>query len=192
MNFSPEYLALYIIRPLRYLFEHSAPQELRWTDDPKTSGIEIDSINNFHKIAVQKKPRILVSRGQYQVAPVGLSDNMAQAKGIWENRGHREAEFMFMIQGTAQVMIQARNEGTAERILNLTQHFLAWTGPALADTFGFKSTFVPMAVSPCTPMGEDGEVFSTTINLPWHKEEHWQVSAADQIKFKSYLLNLKP
>ena len=88
MNFSPEYLSTLIIRPLRYLFANYAPEELRWTDDPKTTGIEIDTINNFHKKSIQQKPRILVSRGQYSVNPVGLTDNLAEGVGMLASKGH--------------------------------------------------------------------------------------------------------
>lgn len=190
MNFSPEYLSTLIVRPLRYLFENYGPEDLRWTDDPKTTGIEIDTINNFNKLPIQKKPRILVTRGQYAISPVGLTDNLAAGKGIYANKGLRENTNMFFINGVAQVMIQANNEGTCEKIVNLTQHFIAWTGPMLADTYGFKNTFLPMNISPCIPDKEDKEIFSCTINLPYSKEEHWQVKSGDQIKIKSFLLEL--
>lgn len=190
MNFSPEYLATLIVRPLRFLFENYASDELKWTEQPETTGIEIDTINNFNKIAIQQKPRILVSRGQYSINPVGLSDNLAEGVGIYANKGLRRSTNMFFIQGVAQVMIQARNEGTAEKILNLTQHFLAWTGPMLADAYGFKTTFVPMNISPCIPDKEDTELFYSTINLPWNKEEQWIVQSGDEIKVKNFITQM--
>jgi hypothetical protein len=190
MNFSPEYLSTLLVRPLRYLFQHYAPDELKWTDDPKTTGVEIDTINNFNKKPIQQKPRILVSRGQYSVEPVGLTDNLAQGRGIYANKGLRENKNMFFIKGIGQIMVEARNEGTCERVLNLTQHFLAWTGPMLADVYGFKNTFLPMNVSPCVPQRENTEVFSATINLPWSKEEQWMVKSGDEIKVKNFLLTL--
>ena len=190
MKFSPEYLATYIVRPLRFMFENFAPEDMRWDENPKKSKIEIDTINNFHKQAIEMKPRILVSRGQYQVRPTGLSDNLFEGNSPWASKGHKEISNQFFIDGVAQMMIQARHEGTCEKILNWAQHFLSWSGPMLADTYGFKTTFIPMAVSPCIPGGEDGEVFATTVNLPWTKEEHFTVSSGDQIKLKNFLLSL--
>lgn len=192
MNFSPEYISAMIVRPLRYLFTYYAPDSLLWNSDPKLSQIEIDTINNFNKIPVQVKPRILVSRGQYVVSPTGLTDNMVEAASPWASKGHSESKHQLFINGTAQLMIQARNEGTCEKVLNLVQHFLSWSGPMLADHFGFKSTFIPMAISPCVPGTEDTELFSTSVNLPWQKEEHFQVTADDQIKFKNFILGVVP
>lgn len=190
MNFSPEYLATYIVRPLRFLFKHYGTSDLVWTDDPATTGIEIDTINNYNLIPIQQKPRILVSRGQYSVQPVGLTDNMAEGIGTRASLGLPKRTNKFFINGVAQVLIQARNEGTCERMVNLAQHFLAWTGPMLADTYGFKSTFVPMNISPCVPSKEDTELFNCTMNLPWSKEEHWIVQSGDEIKIKNFITTL--
>lgn len=191
MNFSPEYLASYIVRPLRFLFENFAPDDLKWSEVVGGSGVEIDTVNNFNKMTLSQKPRILVSRGQYSVNPTGLSDNLAEGNAIFSSKGARNNTNMFFIQGVAQIAIQARNEGTCEKMVNLTQHFLAWTGPMLADAYGFKTTFVPMAVSPCIPVGkEDTELFQCTMNLPWTKEENWNVTSGDQIKFKDFILKM--
>lgn len=189
MLFSPAYLSTLIVRPLRYFFENHAPEELRWSEDPKDSQIEIDTINNFNKKTISTKPRILISRGQYSVNPVGLTDNLAQGKGIYAAKGSKDSVNMVTIQGVAQIMIEARNEGTCEKVLDLAQHFLAWTGPMIAGAHGFKSFALPLNISPCTLSKEDTEIFSCTINLPWLREEHWNVKT-DDVSIKNFILHL--
>jgi hypothetical protein len=190
MIFSPAYLSALLVKPLRYFFENFAPEDLRWTNDPLTSMIEIDTINNFNKQDIQTKPRILVSRGQYSIDPVGLTDNLAEGVGVYASRGLRKSTNMYFIRGVSQIMIESRNEGTCEKVLDLAQHYLAWSSPLIASTQGFKSLFLPMNISPCVPGKEDTEVFSCTMNLPWMKEEHWQVNSGDEIKVKSFLISL--
>ena len=189
MLFSPAYISNLIVRPLRYFFENHAPEELRWDQDDKKSCIEIDTINNFNKVKVQAKPRILVSRGQYSVNPVGLTDNLAEGRGIYSAKGSKDNINMCSIQGVAQIMVEARNEGTCEKVLDLTQHFLAWTSPMIAGAHGFKSFALPLNVSTCNPSKEDTEIFSCTINLPWYREEHWNIKSND-ISIKNFILHL--
>src|SRR6266581_4410506 len=138
MIFSPAYISALIVRPIRFFFEFHSPLDVRWSEDPKVSSIEVDTINNFNKIAIQAKPRVLVSRGSYSIRPVGLTDNLAETKGIKELKGATDRINMVLIEGMAQVMVEARNEGTCEKVVDLLEHFLAWTGPMIANTKGFK------------------------------------------------------
>ncbi|MFI4962817.1 MAG: hypothetical protein ACHP6H_03055, partial [Legionellales bacterium] len=85
MYFSPAYLSSLIVEPLRYYYGNYAPDDLTWNSDPKLSKIEIDTINNFNKIAIQSKPRILISRGGYIIDATGLTDNMAEGTSTKEN-----------------------------------------------------------------------------------------------------------
>lgn len=189
MIFSPRYLSSLIIKPTRFFFENFAPVDLRWSQDPKESQIEIDTINNFNKIKIQAKPRILVSRGQYSVNPVGLTDNLAESRGVYALKGSTNVANMVLVNGMAQILIEARNEGTCEKTLDLLQHFLTWVGPILASQFGFKSFALPLQVSTCTPSREDTEIFTCTVNLPWSREEHWTVRT-DDVSLKGFILNL--
>jgi len=190
MKFSPAYISSMIVWPVRHYFENYSPEDLRWSSDPKKTGIEIGSINNFNKIGIQQKPRILVSRGQYSVEPVGLTDNLAQGKGIYANHGTRDNINMVLIKGVGQILVESRNEGTCEKVVDLLQHFIAWAGPMIAETQGFKMSFLPLNVSTCTPSREDDEIFTCTINIPWMKEEQWRVTSGDDIKLKNFLLSI--
>ena len=99
MNFSPAYITALLVNPLRYLYSKCSHEELRWDPDVKITGLEIDSINNFHKIAIQEKPRILISRGQYIVLGSGLTANMAESKNVKEAAGLKDRIKFILIEG---------------------------------------------------------------------------------------------
>jgi len=191
MLFSPAYISALIVRPLRFFYENHAPEDLRWDLDDKKSQIEVDTINNFNKVKIGARPRILVTRGQYSVNPVGLTDNLAEGRGIYSAKGSKDNINMVTVQGVAQLMVEARNEGTCERVVDLTQHFIAWTAPMIANAHGFKMFGLPLNISTCTPGKEDIELFSCTINIPWLREEQWGVKS-DDISLKNFILSITP
>jgi hypothetical protein len=186
---SPAYLSSLIIQPLRFLFYHYGGEDLQWKSDNKETKIEIDTINNFHKVELQQKPRVLISRGGYGVTPTGLTDNMAEDKGPLAMKGLSTETRLVFYQGMLQVLIQARQEGTCEKVLDLTQHFLLWTAPYLCNTQGFKSFGPGFQISPCTPNKEDTMIFETSIGINWIKEEMWTTSD-DALKLKGFSYSL--
>lgn len=188
MYFSPAYISSLIVEPLRFYFFNYAPDDLKWSADPKVSNIEIDTINNFNKIAIQTKPRILISRGGYTLSPTGLSDNLAEGSSSRVPGNKFEKRFL-LVAGQAQVLIESVNEGTCEKVLELTENFLAWSAPTIANVQGFKQFAFPLSVSPCTPSKEDVEIFQCSIGLPWRKETHFLIKE-DGISFKQFLLNI--
>jgi hypothetical protein len=188
MSFSPAFLASVIVKPLRYLFGTYAPVDLKWDVDEKKSQLEIDTINNFNKIAIQSKPRILVSRGGFSITPTGLTDNLSSGSSSRDTGPSIETKFL-MASGTAQVLIEAVNEGTCEKIVGLTGDFLTWSAPFICNTQRFKQFALPLTVSPCTPSQETVELFNCTISVPWRKEIRFQTSE-DGVAFNKFLLTL--
>ena len=188
MKFSPGYVATLIVSPLRFLYSRYATPDLVWKDDPKLSTIEIDTINNFNKIAIQAKPRILISRGEYTIQPSGLTDNMAEGSSS-RDPGMRIERKLLLVSGVAQVLVEAVNEGTCEKIVEITENFLGMSGPMIMNYHGFKRFAMPMSVSACTPSREDSEIFQCTINVPWMKEMSFQ-TMEDGIEFKQFLLGI--
>ena len=187
MYFSPTYLSSLIIEPLRFFFANYAGPDIVWSPDPKVSTIEVDSINNFNKIGIQDKPRIMVSRGAVSIKPTGLSDNLAEGVSSRARGTNNEIKFLLAF-GQAQILIEASNEGTCEKIVELTENFLTWSAPIIANTQGFKQFALPLSVSPCTPNREDVEIFQCSIGLPWIKETQFQVTD-DSLELKGFLLN---
>lgn len=191
MKFNPALLTKLMVEPMRYFYANYTPDTLRWHPDEKIGNIEIDSINNYNKVAIQAKPRILVGRGQFQVRSTGLTDNLAQGKTIGETRGTKDRVNMILLDGVTQILLEARSEGVCEMLADLTYHFLIWTSPVLCDSLGFKNFANNLAISPLTPNKEDTEIFQCTINVPWQREEHWHVTnQASQLK--DFILKIVP
>jgi len=176
MNILPSVIPSLIVGPLRYFFNKYGIQEgFKWSSDPKESQIDISHVNDFFKVPLQQKPRILVDRGSYTISKVGLSDNLAEGQAHSFTHGLRNRINMHIIQGVGNVLIETRNLGTAELLTDMTQRFLTWSIPAICDSQGFKEFALPMQVSaPQIVEREDTEKFQVSIALPWVREEHWR------------------
>lgn len=190
MRFSPSLISSILIYPLRVFFANYSGPDLKYDLDPKNSKIEIDSLNNLNKEAIQPKPRILVNRGTYNIDRVGMSNNLAEGKSPLETKGLKDNVNMVLITGQAQIMIEARHEGTMELITDMVSHFLVWSRPAICNTQGFKEFAMPMAVSDPRLSKEDREIFQTVISIPYVMEEHWKVND-DAIKINNIYMDLK-
>lgn len=176
MYFQPSYLPAKIIKALRYFYQAYSTSELKWDEDPLKTTVIIDEIDNFTQKTIQALPRILVSRGQYNINPTGISDNMSESRSTAVNKGNINQKRFLTIEGVSQVLIEATNKGTVEKLVDMSTHFLSWASPIIANSEGFKRFGLPMAVSPCTPAKEDTEMFQCTLNLPWSREESFVYS----------------
>lgn len=192
MRYSPLLISTLLIEPLRYFFSnYTKAQGLVWSPDEKERTIEIGTANDFHQVAWQKKPRILINRGGYSIGKAGLTDNMAQAKGIVESMGRMERTNQVWINGAAQIIIEAEKEGVCDLITDMVTHFIVWSRPLLCDTQGFGEFGLDMQVGETQPDKEDKEKFNCRILVPYRIEEHWQVNW-DSLKIKGMLTTLKP
>jgi len=189
MRFSPLLISNLIVKPLRYFFSNYAGEDFLYDSDPKKTKIEIGSINDFHKIAIQEKPRILVNRGSFRYNGVGLDDNLAQGKSMFQTKGLQDKANMVLVQGEASVIVEARQEGTVELLADMVGHFLIWTRPFLCNTQGFKHFALPQTVSEPTLGKEDKEIFQVTIQVPYMMEEQWNVKS-DALKLNEFFLTL--
>jgi hypothetical protein len=190
MRFSPILVSNLIILPLRYFFSHYAGSDLKYDSDPATSKIEIGSVNDFNKIEIQAKPRVMVNRGSYSITKTGLTDSMAEGETMNETKGLRDERNMVFINGSASVMIESMNEGTGELVTDMVSHFLVWCKPFICNTQGFKDFASPLTVSDPQVGREDKEIFQTTISVPYMMEEHWNVKT-DALKLKGFFLETK-
>jgi hypothetical protein len=191
MFFSPVLLTSLVVEPLRYFFSQApaGPGGLRWDKDEKETCIEIGSVNDYNKIPIQKKPRILVARGGYGISKSGLTDSLTESKGIVELKGAKDTKHMVWVNGSVQIIIEAQQEGTCELLADMVTHFIAGSRPILCNTLNFKEFGMNMEVGPCEPDKEDREKFKVTLNVPFSAEDHWQVTA-DSIKFKSMYIEM--
>ncbi len=191
MRFSPVLLGTLILEPLKYFFSQGPKVDngLFWNADEKISNMEIGTVNDFHRIPIQKKPRILVNRGNYMITKSGLTDNLTMAPGIVASGGAMDKQNMVWVNGMAQIIIEAAQEGTCELMVDMVTHFIAATRPIIMNTLDFNDFGLDMQISSCEVEREDTEKFKVTINIPYRFEDHWQVKF-DSIKFKTMYLTL--
>lgn len=191
MTFSSTMVPALIVGPLRYFFStYTSPDLFHWNEDEKKRNIDIGHANDFFKVTLGEKPRILVDRGSFQVSKVGVTDNMAEQRRFKETNGLKDKINMMLYQGSAQVLVEARNMGTCEVLADMACHFISWARPEICDSQGFKEFALPMSVSPCQQVErENTEKFQVQVNLPWIKEEHWRVKD-DGIAIKNSIIQL--
>ncbi len=193
MQFSPLLVTSSIIAPLRYYFStYGRDQGLYWDEDEKQRSMEIGDVNDFNKVPIQERPRILVSRGDYQIQKVGLSDSLAEGISFGEGRGLKKDVRMLLYTGVASMVIEARNKGTCEVLTDMATHFVAWSRGPICDTQGFKNFGDSLSVSECAPTNDqDDTVFQVSVRIPYVKEEHWRMRDDGQ-RLKGYLLKVNP
>jgi hypothetical protein len=189
MRFSPLLVSNSIIQPLRYFFSNYAGADFKYNLDEKITKIEIGAVNDFNKIPVGVKPRVLVNRGTFQIRSTGLDDSQATAKSTLETKGLTDKKNMVFIFGEASVLIESFHEGSVELLTDMVTHFLVWSKPFLCNTQGFKNFATPMTVTEPKVSKEETEVFQTIITVPYMMEEHWQVKS-DALKLKDFFITL--
>lgn len=189
MRFSPLLITNLLIWPLRYFFSHYAGDDNKYDSDPKITKIEIGAVNDFHKIPVQTKPRVIINRGNYEVRGVGLTDNLAEAETLATTKGLINRNNMVFINGMATIAIEARQDGTVELLADMVSHFIVWSRPYICNTQGFKNFGLPLGVTSATVGKEDKEIFTVTISVPYTMEEQWTVKN-DGLKLNNFYTNL--
>jgi hypothetical protein len=193
-KYNPLGVTAAFIAPLRYWFmTQGAKQQAQWTEDINTRQIEIEYSNNLHKIPIQERPRILIDRGPVSVTKSGLDEDLAVGAPMSQTHGLMQRENFLLYNGSIQMIVEARQQGTCEKIADMACHFLAWSRPLICSSQGFREAVFPMDIGPCQllPASEDDEKFQVVVNMPFMHEERWNVRN-DGIILKDiqYQLNL--
>lgn len=195
MQFYNGIIAPLIIEPLRYYFSNNtADTNLVWHIDEKKRTVDIGESFDFNKVAIQEKPRVIVTRGSYQIAKTSVTDNLAEARPLTETNGERFYTNMVMYTGTATITVEAKNKGTCELLADMVSHFIVWTRPIICDSQGWKEFGLPMAVSDVALLQDEDPMiprFQINMSIPWVKEEHWTVKNAGLV-LKSVIQNITP
>ena len=190
--FSPVDLSSLILGPLRYFFStYTSPTSFYWNIDEKQRTVELDYMNNMHKITFNERPRVLVDRGSYSVNKFALTDNLASAQTMNQTFGLTNRQNFIIYQGQATVVVEAVQQGSCEMLTDMVQHFLLWTRPYLCETQGFKDFASPLTVSSCEFVGDETNgKFRVSITVPYMKEERWQITN-DSVKIKNFVTNMQ-
>lgn len=174
MQFSTLSLKKLIITTLREFFASEAvPEHLRYSGEEDSSKIEISSLNDFNKVVLQAKPRIMFDRGSYSVSSSGLNDALYESKGYMQDKGATNRVNTNMVVGNSSLVVDCRNEGTCEAVTNIVSHFLLWSRPFISNALGLKGFCNPLSVSPCSPMREETEIFRCVISYQYTVDEYW-------------------
>jgi len=185
MKFSPNFIETLLLEPLRYFFSKYAPPDLVYNKDDALTEIGIYSISDFNKELIQGKPRIIVDRGYYNIAPTGITDNLAEQVSLFQTKGLTDKKNLVLISGQVKITIEARNRGTCELVTDMVTHFFAWSKPYICNSQGFKNFGLPMQVGGCEISKDDTEIFQVNISFPYIMEELWEVKD-DALKLKDF------
>lgn len=189
-QFAPINVGRLILEPLRYVFQKYSPPEYRWDPDAKKTKIDISMFHDVHKENMDHDMAILVDRGSVSVSKTGLSDNLANQTTAKEALGLTDKKNFLMYQGTAGILVKARNEGTVELLADRVRQIIQWSRPLICDTQGFKEFGLPMMISNPVPEKPDVEVFQIQISVPYIMEELWR-EENDALKLRQFFMELR-
>lgn len=196
MKFTNGLIVPLIVEPLRYFFSTYTKDttNMYWDPDETKRTIDIGEYYDFNKIPLEEKPRVLVTRGTYQINKTGITDNLAEAPSLGDSGGKKLHTNFLLYQGMATITIEAKNKGACELLADMVSHFIAWTRPFLTDTQGWKEFGLPMTISDVAlaPTESNGiDKFRIDISVPWMKEETWRHSV-DGVRMKQVLTSVTP
>lgn len=172
-SFNPASVAPALREILRYLFRTSAPDTVKYVENGH-SAIDIrvsDDQEPDH--APGARPVILISRGDYGIGDVGISDNAAEF-GLSPHGQQDRTTFMTFARGAANIRIMTWNFGTCELIGKLVMQYLVASKPYVCNSQGFKS-LGPVAVSRPLRDKDDKDKWIIDVQVPWSLEMHWKV-----------------
>lgn len=190
-KFSPLIVHRVVLDSLRYFFSNVSREELRWSPDPKQTGILIDTVNSvlIKDDAAQKRPRILFSRGPYTIQKTSLTGDLAEGQYAHITKGRHYSKHMNIISGNFTIIVEAYQEGTAELLADMVATFLTWSSDHICNMFRFKQFGYPMQIQDCSLDEENKEKFKIVIGSGYTTETCWLLDE-DAIKLKGLTLAL--
>lgn len=193
MQYSPLFVVSFIRDLLRRTFGDVAGPDFAWSSDPKESKITIGTVSDVNQNSrVQAFPRILIQRGASMCRTQFIADNMERRVNGGISQGghdiHRQD-----VEGSINIIIEARNEGTCEEIGESVRRFFCWSKPLIEAMFQFQSFASVIQIGMCEMDLEDTEKFKISINIPYTVEDRWTRSAdLDRLNYIFKELTTKP
>lgn len=184
-KFHPLLVTEIIIRTLKYCFGQMTNPNYKWDPDPVISAVDIQRVNDTQPKkdtdspeagnAVQKKPRILVGRGSYQIGKTGLNQSMTEGLPTHIAKGADKTKHMHLVQGSFSIIIEAHNEGTVEMLTDMVSTFISWSSVHICNTHGFNEFGMPLYIGEAALDKEDTEKFKVVINSGYIMETHYVI-----------------
>lgn len=177
LKFSPKIVSEILLRVLRHCFS-KAPEDYRWDPDPEISKVAIIRANEtLDKEAVQKLPRIVVSRNSYSIYPSGLNQSMSSELPMEETKGIKDSNHMHVIQGGFSIVVEATQEGTAEVLADMASCFITWLNVHICNLYNLSSFGLPMSVGEPALDKEGVEKFKIAINSQFKAESRFKIKS---------------
>ena len=174
--YSPLHVVTFLRDLLRQMFYEYGGANFAWDEDPRKSKITIGTMNdNYSNERVQQFPRIIIQRGPSFIQSQFINNNLqkTQQGTIGVATGDTEI-FRQDVNGSLNILIETRNEGTCEEVGEFTRRFLCWSKPFIETQFGFQAFGKQVQISQCDMDQEDTEKFKININIPYIIEDRWQ------------------
>lgn len=174
--YSPLHVVTFMRDLLRQMFYEYGGPNFAWDADPRKSKIMVGTVNDNHTgERVQQFPRVLIQRGPSFVQSQFLNNNLKKTEGgmLGVAAGDKEL-YRQDVNGSINIIIEARNEGTCEEVGEFTRRFLCWSKPFIETQFGFQAFGKQVQISQCDMDTEDTEKFKININIPYIIEDQWQ------------------
>lgn len=174
--YSPLHTVTFIRDLLRQMFYEYGGPRFAWDENPRNSKIMIETINNINTDSrVQQFPRVLIQRGPTFLQSQFLNNNLQRTEGgtIGVATGDTEL-YRQDVNGSINILVEARQEGTCEEVGEFLRRFLCWSKPFIETQFGFQAFGKQIQLSQCDMDREDTEKFKININIPYIIEDKWQ------------------
>lgn len=173
MQYNPLYVVTFIRDLLRKMYFEYGGDDFAWDVDPTKSKISIGTVSNKHSgERKQQFPRLLIQRGPSACQSQFISNNLESHVDGGVKAGGTE-RFRQDINGSINIIIEARNEGTCEELGEFTRRFLCWSKPFIESTFKFQAFAKVVQIGACEIDQEDSEKFKININIPYIVEDRW-------------------
>lgn len=175
---------------LRFLFELSAPDRLKYNSEPKDSKIAINLSFDHHPDSdLEKRPNITVNRGGYSSRPVGVTDSMVEGYRDPKTGQLTKKSYLNLIEGQVVLRVTAWEMGVCEELAFLAQTYIMWSRPYITNSLGFKNIAAPIMVSPVAMDRDDKTKFIIEITIPYTTEMAWMDERVG-VKIKGFLTDI--
>lgn len=174
--YSPLYVVTFLRDLFRKMYFEYGGEDFCWDEDPRKSKIMIGTVSDVNTTErIQQFPRILFQRGQSFCQSQFIANGLNTVHGGGIKRGGTET-YRQDINGSINIIIEARNEGTCEELGEFSRKFICWTKPFIETTFGFQAFGKSVQIGACEMDMEETEKFKININIPYIVEDRWQKS----------------
>jgi len=166
---TPLHVYQLVMQLLKITFKHISEDEtfpFTYTDDPRTTGLSLDTTFSKESPNYGVRPLVIVSRGSISTQPVSLGD-MAEA-----SLGRTLQSKTTMVQSNVTIKTLSKKSGEVDLLSNIIYGFLVSCRtvlPALTSIHQIRG----VDMSPVAPLEGDDHMFYTQASIGYVMQYHW-------------------